>query len=201
MQFSFLHLLFAFSIKSTIASPVGDDFSLEQLNGARNPVNLDISKESTNPPPTDTDYLQSTSQFPATNLNADTSVLEPMIENPIKTPPQPYGDYSAKLGTNILSFVSPLSQQPTVSDSNLADMDFFSQPSFLPSSLVAQKKPRPKPKCDPLRELYCCYGTTDPDESGGLIVDLCHECNNLVSFFPLLLSLSVLETRLFWGQL
>lgn len=181
MRFSSLPILLVFSIKSTFASPVGDDPNLDQNDATlvSNPVNLE---QSTNQPSPNNDYPQSTSQLLATKLNPDTSFLE-QTEDFVETPQQPYSDSSANMRTNKSPFASPPSQQPAVSIP--PDTDFHSLPVSPPRGVVPEKVSfrQTEPECTPPWWLYCCYGDEDYDRFGNRIIHGCFPCKSHLSFF------------------
>lgn len=181
MRFFSLPILLVFSIKSTFATPVGDDSTLDQYDATPilNPVNIE---QSTNQPSPNNDYPQSTSQLLATKLNPDTSFLE-QTEDFMETPQQPYGDSSANIQTNKSPFASPPSQRPAVSI--LPDIDFQSLPVSPSRDVVPEKVSfrQPKPQCPPPWWLYCCFGDENRDRLGNKIVRGCFPCKSHLSFF------------------
>lgn len=178
MNFALLSILFAPSIKSTIASSVRDDLNLGQID-AWNPINLDTLQLATKQPPLYTDFSQPKSQLLAAKSKPDAPVLEP-IEDSAEQFQQPYSDSLASLGSNKSPLASTPSQQVAVD--TLQETDFHTRHHSPPSSLVASKDPdRKKPECDSISQLYCCFGEVRIDESGNMFVATCFSCKNPIS--------------------
>lgn len=190
IEFSMLLFFFAFSIASTVASPVGDGLTLGQNDAARGTLaNLNIFKESTDQPPSGTDDSQSTSQLFATTSSLDTICSE-SIENSVQTPQQPYVDSSANLGIDTSRLALPLSQKLALNGSPVKDPQSQS-PGTCDTKPNKEDvhdhvpSPEPKPNCAPGLRPYCSYGIPYLDFHGNIFVPRTFPCRKSSSSYYL----------------
>lgn len=203
MHFSWFLFLLAFSTTSTLATPVRDDpNSSDDATILSNSLDLDLSKDSTNQPPSEVASSKSSSQNHATNQDLkdmpfqDRSKLS--VDLSQRSPSESSNTSPANLfSTNSPSVPSP-GQQPTTSNSpDRVDVPF--QPSLTPGNLATASDwpsfPPPSdrgPDCKGWWRL-CCFGDIFFDDEGFMSIDQCYPCNDSSHFSSCFFSLPLVD--------
>lgn len=194
MQFPQILFLLASSTTSIIATPVGEDPNFQSgVTLFSSPLDLDLSKDSTNQPFPEVASSKPASQLLATNDDSKDMAFQDSSKQFDYFPQGSADDFSNIAPVSLFSTnsppVPPLGQQPATANSP-GRVDVPSQPlskpggstMALPTPPLPPVTPKNGPDCKGWHRL-CCYGNLWYDDDGYLSIDHCYPCNDSSFFF------------------